>query len=777
MSTDHSFSAHRQPTFQGSIGKTLAESRPWWNPPAKAPKDAPNVVMVLLDDLGYSDFGCFGGDIDTPNIDALADNGLRFSKYTTVPMCTPARAALLTGKNPHSVGCGWLTHSDPGYPGYRGEMSLNAPTMAELLRLRGYSTMAVGKWHNTYDRNNLPGGDTSSWPVQRGFERFYGFQAAEASYFQPENMMEGNQPARADIYPPDYFAPDDYTQRALDWITDHRSASPDKPFFLYLAYQTPHAPLQAKPDDIRKYRGRYDAGWDVVRQQRFERQRAAGIGGPDVRFIARNAGIPAWNELTPDQQALHARYMEVYAALVDNVDQNIGKLVGHLKQLGQLDNTVIMITSDNGANSVGGPTGVMNLQGQRVGRADNEALNQQLLREDRVGGQETYIAYPTGWTQVSNTPFRMYKRTTMNGGIRVPFVLHWPNGVPDTDRGAIRDQWIHVTDILPTVMESSGTELPQNFNGYRTRPLDGVSFAPLLCDATAPTQRHQQYYELAANRGFTSGDWKIVSLQPPQQAIRLDTWMLFNLADDPVEQHDLATKHPDVLQRLIAEFEQHADANYVYPIDNRTEARSMAVPPYEVERMLLPRDCYRASQALPGLVLTPMLADRSYKIHANFDWKRGDEGIVFTLGDRFSGLVVFVENEALHCIYQWWFNPKELQPIPLSEGPQDFTFDYEAMGDRQGRGKLVLNGASATDAVDLSPTLLRLTGGLSVGLSRRLAVAERLEARGEFQYTGNIGRIRIEPGTLPAKTMLIQNEADLQAQIREAAGAASPVER
>ncbi|WP_137918860.1 sulfatase-like hydrolase/transferase [Hydrogenophaga sp. 2FB] len=766
MSDNECIAAHVKPAFQGRIGKTLTDSMPHWPAPVRAPQGAPNVVMVLLDDLGYSDFGCFGGDIDTPNIDALAAQGLRFSRYTTVPMCTPARAALLTGKNPHSVGCGWLTHSDPGYPGYKGEMSLDAPTMAELLRLRGYSTMAAGKWHNIYDRNNVPGGDTSAWPVQRGFERFYGFQAAETSYFQPENMMEGNQPAQAGVYPPDYFAPDDYTQRSLDWITDHRSGSPDKPFFLYLAYQTPHAPLQAKSEDIRKYRGRYDAGWDAVRQARFERQCAAGLLEPNAQFIGRNAGIPAWDELTPESRALHARYMEVYAALVDNVDQNIGKLVAHLKHLGQLDNTIIMITSDNGANSVGGPTGVMNLQGQRVGIGDDDALNQRLLKEDRIGARDTYLAYPTGWTQVSNTPYRLYKRTTMNGGIRVPFVLHWPEGVAEPDRGAVRTQWIHVTDVLPTVMEACGAELPAQFNGYRTRALDGVSFGAMLRDAQAPTQRSQQYYELAANRGFISGDWKIVSLQPPQKAIDLDNWMLFDLANDPVEQHDLASQHPEVLQRLIAEFERHADANYVYPLDNRTEARSMGVPPHEVERMLLPRECHRAGQGLPGMVTTPLVADRSYRIHADFGWKRGDEGIVFSLGDRFSGLVVFVEEGALHCVYQWWFNPKALPPVPLSEGPQRFTFDYEAMGDRRGRGRLVLNGVPVTEAVELSPTLLRITGGLNVGLSRRLAVAERLEARGEFRYTGTIERVRIEPGALPAKTSLVQNEAELQARMR-----------
>ena len=254
---------HAPSDFTGRIGRTLAQSQPDWKTPKRSTESAPNVVVILLDDMGFSDLRCFGGEIDTPNIDALAKNGLKFTGYTTVPMCTPARAALLTGKNPHSVGCGWLTHNDPGYPGYKGEMSLDAPTMAELLRTNGYSTYAVGKWHNTYDFNAVPGGDTSSWPLQRGFDRFYGFMGAETSYFHPDRMMEGNQPAARDVFEPGYFAPDDYTERAFTWLKDHSSNQGEKPFFLYLSYQTPHTPLQAKVQDIERYSGRYSSGWDV----------------------------------------------------------------------------------------------------------------------------------------------------------------------------------------------------------------------------------------------------------------------------------------------------------------------------------------------------------------------------------------------------------------------------------------------------------------------------------------------------------------------------------
>jgi|694.fasta_scaffold09265_3 arylsulfatase len=759
-----------QPPSTGHIGKTFADSMPHWIAPVRAAPGSPNVIVILMDDMGYSDLGCFGGEIDTPNIDALAGNGLRFTNYTTVPMCTPARAALLTGKNPHSVGCGWLAHNDPGYPGYKGEISLDAPTSAELLRMHGYATMAAGKWHNTYDRNNFQGGDTSSWPVQRGFDQFYGFMSAETSYFQPDNMMEGNQPAQVLRYPEGYFAPDDYTSRSIDWISQHTTASPDKPFFLYLAFQTPHGPLHAKPQDLARYKGRYDAGWDVMRRQRFDRQHSAGLTEPNAGFAPRNPGVPVWDDLSADEKALFARYMEVYAALIDNADQNIGRLVSFLRQSGQLDNTIIMLTSDNGANAVAGPGGVMNLVGRRVGAVEDMALNQRLLKEGKVGGEDTYICYPTGWTQVSNTPYRFFKRTPMAGGIRVPLVVHWPAGI--ADRGALRKQWVHVTDVLPTLMSLASATLPADFKGYRTRPLDGRSFASLLNDAQAPSLRDRQYYELQGNRAYISANWKIVSLQAPDKAMDMNNWMLFDLANDPAEITDLAAKHPEIVSRLVDEFDQEAGANYVYPIDLRDERRGLQLPPYELDRVLLPREFFRAGQSIPSVVITPLIADRSYVLTARFDWQPGNEGIIFALGDRFFGLVLFVEDGALHCIYQQWHNPRTLTPIALSAGAQNFEFDYRATGGRKGHATVSLNGTRHLEGVDLSPTLMRIPScGMSIGVSRRLAVSERYEHRGAFEYGGQIDRIRIDPGEMAPGSLVEPSEEAFQAKLRAAAAA------
>jgi arylsulfatase A-like enzyme len=757
------------PRFTGHIGKTLAESTPAWNAPSRARVGAPNVIVILMDDMGYSDLGCFGGDIDTPNIDALAANGLRFTNYTTVPMCTPARAALLTGKNPHSVGCGWLSHNDPGFPGYKGEISPDAPTIAEVLRQQRYATMAAGKWHNTYDRNNFPGADNSSWPVQRGFDQFYGFIAPETSYFQPDNMMEGNQPASVTRYPDGYFAPDDYTSRAIDWLAQHKSCSPEKPFFLYLAFQTPHGPLQAKPEDLARYKGRYDQGWDEMRRRRFERQQAANLIETNAGFAPRNPDVPAWADIPLDERDLLAHYMEIYGALVDNADQNVGRIVQFLRETGQLDNTIIMITSDNGANAVAGPKGVMNLIGRRVGAVEDMALNQRLLKQGKVGTQDTYICYPTGWTQVSNTPYRFFKRTPMAGGIRVPLVVHWPAGIAEP--GTLRRQWVHVTDILPTLIEVTGATLPQDFNGYRTRQLDGFSFASVIKDPTSAAKRDRQYYELQGNRAFISGKWKIVSLQTPNKEIVLNNWMLFDLDEDPAEIKDLAASQPAIVARLVAEFDAEAGTNYVYPIDSRNEGRNTTFPPYELDRILIPRDFFRVGQSIPGLVLTPMIGDRSYVLTARFEWHAGDEGVIFALGDRFCGLALFVEGGALHLVYQWWYSPKAISPITLSEGSQDFAFTYRAIGGRKGLANVSLNGFDHCTDLDLSPSLLRVpNSGMSIGISRRTAVSEQYEHKGSFEYTGQIDRVRIEPGELAPGSLEEPSEESYQAKLRAPAG-------
>jgi arylsulfatase len=746
--------------YGGRIGRTFAESTPWWPPQVKAPQGAPNIVFIYLDDVGFGDFGCFGSEIATPNIDRLAAGGLRLSGYTTVPMCLPARAALLTGRNPHAVGCGWQFTTDPGYPGFGGEIAANAPTIAELLRDQGYSTMAVGKWHNTRERNTSDAGDRSSWPLQRGFDRYYGFMNSETSYFQPEQMREGNQLADVDAYPKDYYLTDDLTDRAVRWMKEHAGAAPRKPFFLYLPYNAAHVPLQAKPSDIARYQGRYDAGWDVIRQQRFERQQALGVMPRHARLPPHNPGVRAWDTLSAEEKRIIPKYMEIFAAMVDSADQGIGRVVAALEQMGALDNTLIIVTSDNGGNSLGAQGGAVNSFERRFGKDNDTAILERILAEKKFGGEETYIAYPTGWAQVSNTPFRQYKRYTMNGGLRVPFVAHWPRGIDA--RGAVRNDWVHVTDIAPTLLDIIGLSYPAEFKGLKTNPQDGVSFRRLLSGAEmAP--RPAQAYELEGNRGFIRGGWKLVSLQPKKGRINLENWMLFDLTRDPTEIDDLAKSHPDKLAEMVAAFEADAAANWMYPLDNREYDRSVTHPPHRLEEVNAPRTFYPGAQTIDRANVWPLFADRCYRITAHFEFRPGDRGVLFTVGTVFGGTVAFVLDDALHFVYQRWQNPLDCPPIPLQPGLHRFELDYRATGQRKGEGRLLLDGVEKVSMTDMSPSLGRLPHeGVDVGIDRRSATSSRYAAHGVFRYSGTISRVEVVPGAQAPGSIF--NRSELEAQ-------------
>jgi arylsulfatase A-like enzyme len=734
--------------FEGHIDRLIKDSTPWWPPtPAQKAHGKPNVIIIYLDDLGFSDLGCFGSEIATPTIDALALEGLRFVNYTTVPMCSPARAALLTGKNPHSVGCGWIAHANPGYPGYSSEIALDAPTLPEILRGEGYTTMMVGKWHNTWSHNVYDAGDRRSWPLQRGFDKFYGFLDAETNYFHPDRLYEGNQMMEIDAYPEGHFATDDWTNRAVAWMKEHHASDPTHPFFLYAAFNAPHMPIQAKPEDSAKYRGRYAAGWDAFRKARHAKQQAMGLLDDRHHLASMPQGVVAWDSLPSDKQELFQRYMELYAGLVDNIDQNVGRIVAFLKQAGILENTVIILSSDNGASAVGGLEGTPNFTDQREGLPVNHERALQLARDDLLGLDETMAAYPTGWAQVSNTPFYYFKRTPLNGGIRVPFVIRCPQRVADA--GSIRHEWIHVTDVTPTLLELLDIAHPDQSNGFASRKPDGVSFAGMLADPTVATQRTHQHYELEANRAYIADGWKIASLQPRGGKIEtLDDWMLFDLKADPCETKNLAASHPQKVKELAKFFDDDAWANYVYPLDNRALERAVTIPPFLADTVNRPRTFFPGAQSVSRVVVGPLIGDRNFKIHSEFEWRSGDEGVIFAIGEAFVGLVLFVMNGSLHFVFHRWMSPVELPPVSLHAGAQNVEFEYRAHGKRRGEGRLLLNGVEVVAATNMSPTPIGVHfEGVDVGLDRRQRISPRYATRGTFAYTGSIEKVVVEPGT------------------------------
>jgi arylsulfatase len=406
-----------------------------------------------MDDMGYSDVGCFGGEIDTPHIDALAARGIRFNHYTTHPICSPARAALLTGRNAHSVSTGWLANNNGGFPGYSGEIPKEAPTLAETLRAQGYGTMMVGKWHNTPTVQSFPSSPKDSWPTQRGFDWFYGFMEGETNFFFPARLMMGNTLLPIDAYAQDFYTTDAWMDKAIEFVREHRTAAPDKPFFLYVANNAVHAPLQAKAADLAKYRGRYAAGWTALREARHRRQLEMGIIPPGTRLADSDPGVRPWHTLSAEDQAFFARHMEAYAAMLDCADQNIGRLTAYLRDSGQIDNTIIVFTSDNGGTFAGGPIGSFR-NNRRYSGLPLQPIEEERKNIDLLGTPQSEALYPVGWGQVCNTPFPSSKTYTGGGGRRVSFILSWPARF--AGGGAIRPQFAHVTDVKPTLLELAG---------------------------------------------------------------------------------------------------------------------------------------------------------------------------------------------------------------------------------------------------------------------------------------------------------------------------------
>ena len=472
--------------FEGRVGRTFAGSEGWWPARATAPEGAPNIIVMIVDDLGYSDIGCYGSEIDTPNLDALSTSSLQFTNFHSTPMCSPTRAALLTGLNAHAAGVGSVPHSDSGFPGYAMELAENAATIAETLRDNGWSTMAVGKWHLTKDAEQNAAGNKRSWPCQRGFERYYGVLDAFTNLHHPHRIVEDNHQVEVDQYPDDFFFTDDLTDHAISMIRETKAADPSKPFFLYFAHAAVHAPLHAKADDIAKYRGRYDQGWDAVRAERFARQQELGVMGPDVELAPRNTepgnDVHAWDDLSADEQRLFARHMEVFAGAVDNIDQNFGRLLTALDEIGERDNTLILFMSDNGASREGEEVGTSAYYVHLLQGDDVEA---DLARIDDIGGPQTTPHYPRGWAMVGCSPFRLYKLNTHAGGHSVPFLVSWPGHVAEVD--ALRRSYVHVTDVLPTLLDVTGVEAPTHRHGVAVKPLVGTTFAPMLTDAAAPS--------------------------------------------------------------------------------------------------------------------------------------------------------------------------------------------------------------------------------------------------------------------------------------------------
>lgn len=725
--------------FDGVIGPTVAESTPWWPEAPHPGPDAPNVVVVLLDDTGFAQLGCFGSDLATPHIDRLAAEGLRYTRFHVTPLCSPTRASLLTGRNAHTVGMRAVSNFSSGFPHMRGKVTPHAATVAEVLRDRGYTTFAVGKWHLCPMEEASAAGPYDQWPCQRGFDRFYGFLEGETDQFHPELVYDNHavEPPASSGGTPGYHLTEDLVDRALGFVHDTVSVRPDRPFFLYLALGAMHAPHQAPAPYLERWRGRFDDGWDAARERWFARQVEMGVVPPHTALADRNPGVEAWDDMPETHRRLAARLQEAFAAFLEHTDDQVGRLLAGLDRLGLTDDTLVVFLSDNGASQEGGPFGV--LHEMKFFNLLLETPEEAVDRLDDIGGPHSHANYPWGWAQAGNTPFRWYKQNTHEGGVHVPLIVRWPGRIPDP--GGLRHGWQHVVDVVPTIYEAVGVTPPDTYRGAEQLPIAGTSFLASLAGDGPPPPR-VQHFECMGHRALYADGWKVVTRHQAGTPFEDDVWELYDLDDDPSEVHDLAAEHPDKVEELVALWWREAEAHGVLPLDDRTlelfGARFRERSPHPPDRHYT----YRPPLTpLPAQVAAP-LGGRSWDMRATIDRPAGAEGVLYATGTENSGLSLFVQDDRLVLDYNAFGEHHVVRSErPVPEGPSVVGVDVRRDG-RRGTATLVVDGEPA-GTLDL-PLLMTMISsiGPSVGYDHGSAVSPLYEA--PFPFTGTLDRVEVQ---------------------------------
>ena len=725
-----------EPGFQGVIGRTYQESTPSFPQPVQAPVGAPAIVFIVLDDVGFADLGCYGSEIDTPNLDRLAARGLRYTNFHTTAMCSPTRACLLTGRNAHAVGMGSITEWATGFPGYRGRITKRAATLAEILRESGYNCLAVGKWHLMPMDDATVAGPFDDWPLGRGFDRWYGFHGALTDQWHPE-LLEDNHPIDTPARP-GYHLSEDLADHAIAFIRDQQSAAPGKPFFLHLAFGACHWPHHAPREYLEKYRGRYDRGWDAVREERLGRQKALGIIPPDTELAPRNPGVRAWDDLSADERRVFARMQEAYAAYLDHADAQIGRLLAFLEAIGWLDNALIVTISDNGGTPEGGAHGAV--CGRKHLNYHPETLEDGLAALDKLGTEYAFNIYPTGWAQASNTPLKWYKKDTHGGGIRDPLIVHWPARIADP--GGIRTQYHHAIDIVPTVLETLGIEAPSTYQGSDQLPIHGISMAYTFASPEAPTRRLVQYYEMLGDRAIWHRGWKAVARHEKGTDFDADRWELYHLDEDFSECHDLADQHPEKLRELVERWWSEAGTHAVLPLDDREYERVAA----NVAARTRKTYTYYPGMAWIDRLSAPNITDCSYSITADVEIPAGGvEGVLLASGSRFTGYVLYVKDGQL--VYEYAYSDNVCYTIrsdtQVPAGRHALRFVFTKTGEGRGRGTLFIDGQSV-GSVELPKTwpIIATCAGVLCGRDGGSPVSESYTC--PFAFTGTIHRVTVE---------------------------------
>lgn len=736
------------PSFSGKIGLTYKDSTPDWRPtqPLAAPDGAPNVLVVVLDDVGYAHLGSYGGAIDTPNLDRLAARGVRYTNFHTTALCSPSRAALLTGRNHHALGMAAITEAATGFPGSNAMMPKSAATVAEIFKQNGYNTMALGKWHLTPYTAYTAAGPFDRWPLGQGFEKFYGFLGGETDQWAP--LLVRDNHLLDPITRPGYHLTEGLVDQAISDIRDQQQAQSGRPFFMYLSLAAAHAPLHAPKAFIDKYKGRFDQGWDKAREETHERQKKLGIVAPDQQLSPRDPMVSAWADLKPNEQKLYVRLQETFAGMVDHADQNLGRLFAALDQLGIAENTLIMVVSDNGASQEGLRNGATNTD--RFRNFNPETVDEMLAQIDKIGGPESDPHYPMGWALVGNTPFKRWKQDTHGGGNTDPLIVSWPARIKSV--GALRTQYHHIVDIAPTLLEAAWLPAPSSVNGVAQMPVHGISMAYTFTDAKAPTRRKVQYFEMLGSRGLWADGWKAVTWHRPGTSWDDDRWELYHTDVDLAEINDLATAQPGKLDELKALWLAEARKYQVLPLDDRRYERAN-IPDRPVAAMVRPLYTYYPGTSIMHPLAAPQLLGREHIVTAMVDVAAGAEGVLACSGTEQGGWSLFVKNGKLHYTHNYLRIAQYHVESASVIAPGAYRLGVRVVPTGSSRRPafstanvtLLIDGAPVGELKDIkvAAQYSALTGyGLQIGRNAGTPIGHEYEA--PFAFSSGLDRVTIE---------------------------------
>ena len=728
--------------FKGKIARSYAESEEWWPERTRPPEDAPNVIIFLLDDTGFAQIGSFGGLVETPNIDRLAENGLRYNNFHTTALCSPSRASLMAGRNPHAIGLGSHALTAMGFPGYNAIVPPTAKSVANYLEETGYINYALGKWDHTplYEVSQL--GPFARWPSNEGFSHAYTFMAADVHQFIPV-MWDDHHP---EPYRKTDHLDKDLADRAIQWITGHKSLDPDLPFMMLWASGSMHSPHHAPDEYLNKYNGKFDMGWDEARNQILANQKKLGIIPENTRLTERIDEIPAWDSLTVDEKKLYTRQMEVYAAQLEHVDYQIGRVVETLERIGELDNTLIFVTSDNGASGEGGLAGTFNETYVLNGLQTPFEANMRHL--SHWGQADTYPHYHAGWAMAGNTPFRYFKQSEHRGGQHDPLVVHWPKGIKS--KGEIRNQYHHITDIAPTILAAAGVEVPDEYHGIEQQPLTGVPMNYSFDDPDAPNAKNRQYYEMFGNRAIWVDGWKAVTLHARRMPWDInvrgdfdkDVWELYHVAEDFSESTDLARQHPEKLEELKRIFDEEAWKNNVYPLYDDMIQRMANI------NKILFGDQKEFVYYAPGAVRIAEKAsvpvkNRSHTIETTIDLQGNEQGVIVSCGGMTGGYSMYIKGGKLHFDYNYLDGVHyHLTSSRLPEGKTDLKLNFIRTKQFGGTGELYVNGVKVdeTEMPNMHVSTYSLAETFDVGIDYGTQVDPNY-AGSPFPFTGDLDRV------------------------------------